>query len=143
MRVQVAIDCADPHRMAAFYAAAFGYAVEQHEDMIRTLLGDGLVSQEDVVEVDGRLAFATAAACSDPDLERKLPRLLFQQVPEKKCIKNRVHLDFQMGGDAARDEAIESLLNLGATRLWDGQQGPTHKWVTLADPEGNELCVSN
>lgn len=32
------------------------------------------------------------------------------------------------------------LIALGATRLWDGQQGP-HSWVTLADPEGNEFCV--
>ena len=30
MKIQVAIDCADPHRLAAFYAAAFGYEVERH-----------------------------------------------------------------------------------------------------------------
>ena len=30
---------------------------------------------------------------------------------------------------------------LGATRLWDGQQGP-QRWVTMADPEGNEFCVA-
>jgi hypothetical protein len=29
---------------------------------------------------------------------------------------------------------------IGATRLWDGRQGP-HRWITLADPEGNEFCV--
>jgi hypothetical protein len=29
----------------------------------------------------------------------------------------------------------------GATKLYDGQQGPS-TWVTLADPEGNEFCVS-
>jgi hypothetical protein len=141
MRIQVAIDCADPHRLAAFYADAFGYEVERHEAMIRNLLDQGLVTDADLVEVDGELAFATAAACSDP--LGALPRLLFQQVPEEKVVKNRVHLDFQMGGDAARDEAVDRLLTLGATRLWDGQQGPVHKWVTMADPEGNELCVSD
>jgi hypothetical protein len=28
-----------------------------------------------------------------------------------------------------------------APRLWDGQQGP-NRWVTMADPEGNEFCVA-
>jgi Glyoxalase-like domain len=141
MRVQVAIDCADPHRLAAFYAAAFSYEVEQHDAMIRTLLDQGLVTDDDLVEVDSGLAFATAAACSDPG--GALPRFLFQQVSEGKTVKNRVHLDFQMGSDAARDVVVDRLLTLGARRLWDGQQGPDHKWVTMADPEGNELCVSN
>ena len=141
MRVQVAIDCADPHMLAAFYAAAFGYEVERHETMIRSLLEQGLITDDDVIEVDGGLAFSTAAGCSHPD--GTLPRLLFQQVPEGKAAKNRVHLDFQMGGDAARDEAVDRLLGLGATRLWDGQQGPAHKWVTMGDPEGNEFCVSD
>ena len=36
---------------------------------------------------------------------------------------------------------MAQLLGLGATKLWDGQVGP-QTWVTLADPEGNELCVS-
>ena len=40
-----------------------------------------------------------------------------------------------------RDAVIARCLELGATRLWDGQQGP-HTWVTLADPEGNEFCVT-
>ena len=36
---------------------------------------------------------------------------------------------------------MQTLLGLGATHLWDGQQGPM-AWITLADPEGNELCVA-
>jgi hypothetical protein len=140
MRIQVAIDCADPHPLAAFYADAFGYELEHHDALIRTLLDQGLVTDADLVEIDGELAFATAAACSDP--EGALPRLLFQQVPEGKVVKNRVHLDFQMGGEEARLETVDRLLALGATRLWDGQQGP-NKWVTMADPEGNELCIAD
>jgi hypothetical protein len=140
MKVQVVIDCADPHPLAAFYADAFdGYELEHHDAMIRGLLDQGLVTDADLVEIDGELAFATAAACSDP--AGALPRLLFQQVPERKVVKNRVHLDFQMGGDAERSEKVDQLLALGATRLWDGRQGP-NQWVTMADPEGNELCVS-
>ena len=141
MKIQVAIDCADPHRLAAFYAAAFGYEVERHRRSSEVCLSKDIVTHDDLVEVDGRDAFATAAACSDP--EGALPRLLFQRVPEGKAVKNRVHLDFQMGGEAARDHAVVRLLSIGATRLWDGQQGPVHKWVTMGDPEGNELCVSD
>jgi hypothetical protein len=139
MKVQIAIDCDDPHRQVAFYAAAFGYEAERHDEMIRGLLDQGLVTDADVVEVDGGLAFKTAAACSDPS--GAWPRLLFQQVPEAKVVKNRVHLDFQMGDEATRDSTVGRLLELGATHLWDGQQGPL-TWVTLADLEGNELCVS-
>jgi hypothetical protein len=143
MRVQVAIDCADPHGLAAFYAAAFGYDVEQQHERIAALRQQGLIGEDDdgIIQIDGRLAFATAAGCSHPS--GSLPRLLFQRVPESKTTKNRVHLDFGMGEDAARDATVEHLLSLGATRLWEGQQGPVHRWVTMADPEGNEFCVSD
>lgn len=40
--------------------------------------------------------------------------------------------------DDGRAAEVARLIALGATRLWDGRQGP-HEWVTLADPEGNEL----
>ena len=43
--------------------------------------------------------------------------------------------------ETERDAVIASCLERGATKLWDGQQGP-QTWVTLADPEGNEFCVS-
>nr|WP_230085698.1 VOC family protein [Arthrobacter alpinus] len=29
----------------------------------------------------------------------------------------------------------------GATSLWEASQGP-YAWVTRADPEGNEFCIS-
>jgi hypothetical protein len=33
------------------------------------------------------------------------------------------------------------LVARGATFLHDGQQGP-QRWITMADPEGNEFCIS-
>jgi catechol 2,3-dioxygenase-like lactoylglutathione lyase family enzyme len=139
MQVQVAIDCADPHLLARFYAEGLGFRVEDHDERVRGLQAQGLLTDDDVVEIDGKLAFRTAAACGDPD--GRLPRLLFQQVPEPKTVKNRTHLDFQFGSGEERDEVVERLAGLGARRLWDGNQGP-NAWVTMADPEGNELCVS-
>ena len=50
-----------------------------------------------------------------------------------------LQLDVRVGDD--REAVIARCLELGATRLGDGRQGP-HTWVTLADPEGNEFCVS-
>ena len=61
-------------------------------------------------------------------------------MPEAKTVKNRWHLDVWVGAQNVRDEA-DRLIAAGATFLHDGQQGP-HTWVTLADPEGNEFCIS-
>ncbi len=136
--IQVAIDCQDPHRLAAFWAEALRYEVEDHSAIVRAVLDAGHAGPDDVVELDGRLAWREAAACRDP--QGSGPRLLFQHVPEPKTAKNRVHLDLHVGEDR-RDAEVQRLLGLGATHLWDGQQGP-QRWVTLADPEGNELCVA-
>ena len=78
------------------------------------------------------------AACRDPEGVR--PRVLLQLVPEAKSVKNRVHLDVRVG-DGGRAAEVDRLAALGATRLWDGQQGP-FSWVTMADPEGNEFCLT-
>jgi hypothetical protein len=78
------------------------------------------------------------AALNSPHAGR--PRVLFQEVPEPKTVKNRVHLDVRVGAER-REAEVARLLGLGATELWRGAQGP-YEWVTLADPEGNEFCVT-
>ncbi|HKY68732.1 MAG TPA: VOC family protein [Acidimicrobiales bacterium] len=67
------------------------------------------------------------------------PNLLFEAVPEPKTVKNRVHLDLQP--DHPRDAEVERLLGLGATLVADHRRPDGTGWATLADPEGNELCV--
>lgn len=137
---QIAVDCADPHAQVRFWAAAVGYEVEDHHDQIVEILGAGFATEDDTIEIDGRKAWREAAACKDPDGVG--PRLLFQLVPEPKTVKDRIHLDLHhLQGDELRDAEVARLIGLGATKLWDGQQGP-QRWVTLADPEGNEFCVS-
>lgn len=135
--VQIAIDCHDPHVLNRFWAELMDYEPEDHHDQATALLAAGHLDEDETITIDGRLAFRTAAASRDATGSG--PRLLFQQVPEGKQVKNRVHLDVRAGDD--RDAVIARCLELGATRLWDGQQGP-HTWVTLADPEGNEFCIS-
>jgi hypothetical protein len=135
---QIVVDAVDPHVLNRFWTEALGYEMEDHHDLVRQLLDAGQVTPDETIELDGRLAFKTAAASRDP--EGVAPRLLFQTVPEPKTVKNRVHLDLHVG-DERREAEVERLIGLGASRLWDGQQGP-NRWVTMADPEGNEFCVS-
>src|SRR5579871_5926181 len=66
----------------------------------------------------------------------RLPGLLFVAVPDKKTVKNRLHLDFRPDDHQAE---VDRLLGLGATRADIGQGD--EPWVVMADPEGNEFCV--
>ena len=136
---QIAIDANDPHSLNRFWAAAVGYEIEDHHELIEQVIGAGHASREDTIEIDGRLAWKNAAACRDP--RGNGPRLLFQYVAEPKAVKDRIHLDLEHGfDDDGRAAEVARLTELGATKLWDGQQGP-YRWVTMADPEGNEFCV--
>lgn len=60
-------------------------------------------------------------------------------VPERKTVKNRLHLDLRADGASTAVE-LERLLALGARRV-DVGQSPDASWVVLADPEGNEFCL--
>jgi len=109
---EVVIDCADHGRVVEFWAAALGY--ERQE-----------VNQQYVALVP-------------PAREPGRPPLLFQKVPEPKAAKNRVHLDFR--APVMADE-VARLLGLGATLIAARSLGD-FAWTVLADPEGNEFCVS-
>ena len=109
---EVVIDCADHGQVVDFWAAALGY--ERRE-----------VNEQYVALVP-------------PAREPGRPPLLFQKVPEPKIAKNRVHLDFR--APVMADE-VARLLGLGATLIAARSLGD-FAWTVLADPEGNEFCVS-
>lgn len=137
--IQIVVDCEEPHDLVRFWAEATGMEVEDHHDFAQEMISAGHATDDDTVTLPtGRLAWAEAAACRDPGGE--LPRMLFLVVPEAKSVKDRIHLDLQVGADQ-RDAEVERLKGLGATYLWEASQGP-FSWVTLADPEGNEFCVA-
>lgn len=135
VRHQIVFNCADPHALVRFWAAAMDLEIEQHGDFVQRMVDHGMADVDDTVVIDGVLQWADAAACSSSD---STTRLLFQRVADQKVGPNRVHLDLHVDD---RDAAVTRLVDLGASRPWDGSQGPL-TWVTLADPEGNELCVS-
>ncbi|EST36926.1 hypothetical protein N566_15860 [Streptomycetaceae bacterium MP113-05] len=108
----VAIDCADAYGLARFWSAVTGHPVDPEDGP-----GDDEV---DVMTPEG-------------------PLLHFNEVPEAKTGKNRLHLCVRP--DTSCGEEVERLLGLGAT-LVDDRRGPGGwGWGVLADPEGNEFCV--
>ncbi|MCL3860604.1 VOC family protein [Actinotalea sp. K2] len=66
------------------------------------------------------------------------PRLAFQRVAEPTVGKNRIHLDLETGD---RELEVERLLGDGALEV-ARHETAGFGWVVLADPEGNQFCVS-
>ncbi|MFA9430990.1 VOC family protein [Egicoccus sp. AB-alg2] len=143
---QITFDALDPHTQARFWAEALGYELELGDDFIRSMLERGVATQDDVVEIDGHLFWRTGAAIRHPADRDVGPyddpaprRLLFMAVPEAKSVKNRVHLDLNVGHDHI-DAEVQRLTQLGAKALYSiDEPGAFH--TTMADPEGNEFCV--
>ena len=116
--VQVVFDCADPDRLARFWADALGYQLQDPPD--------GYGSWEDWARDQNipEERWNDASAVVDPD--GKGPRIYLQRVPEAKTVKNRVHLDLDISGGPSGgpleerrrrvDAEVERLLGLGATR---------------------------
>ena len=115
----LAIDCADPHGLARFWCAVLGYEVQDGDDEIVTI---GSPAAPEGIDRPGPVP----------------PTFTFAPVPERKTVKNRLHVDVNPT-DREQDEEVRRLLDLGA-RHADVGQGDQN-WVVLADPEGNEFCV--
>lgn len=143
---QITMDCAEPLELSRFWASALGYLAEDNSALIEQVAAQGLATEDDYTVVDGRRAWITLAAIRHPDdpvhaftgagLGR---RMLFQQVPEAKTVKNRVHLDLRSGPEG-RDAEVARLEALGATVVTVIEEpGASH--VCMLDPEGNEFDV--
>jgi hypothetical protein len=139
-QVQVVIDAADPAAVAEFWAAALGYVVQPPPP--------GFDSWPDFLRQAGvpEDLWDSRSAVVDPD--GRGPRIFIQKVPEPKTLKNRVHLDVQVGAGvepAQRREVVarevERLTGLGARTSQVFDEMGEH-WVVMTDPEGNEFCVS-
>jgi hypothetical protein len=145
VRYQLVIDCADPDRLAHFWAAALGYepapppaGFATWDDFYRDL---GVPEEELEIGVD---------RISDPAGQG--PEIWFQVVPDVKSVKNRLHLDVHAGGPrtvplAVRRERVDAeaarLAALGATLVRSlYQEGFDHYAVAMEDPEGNEFDVN-
>lgn len=106
---ELIVDARDPGAQARFWGAVLGWRVTERHDT------PFLIPPEPAI-----------------------PLIVFVPVPEGKSVKNRLHIDVSPT-DGTRDEEVERLLAIGATRA-DIGQGDVG-WVVLRDPEGNEFCV--
>ena len=144
LNIQIAVDCRNPHELADWWAETLEWAVEpQDEVFIRSMVEQRFATEADTTMHHGKLVWREGAAIRPPnELDSKAParRILFQIVPEEKTVKNRVHWDVRLAG-ADKDAVRAALEARGATFLWTASQGP-HSWHTMADPEGNEFCIS-
>lgn len=100
-------DCEDALRLASFWAAVLGSDVDEDSTRER--------------------AFVEASGWGGPNM-------WFNQVPEPKTAKNRLHFDLRPTGTL--DDEVRRLTDLGASLA---QRFEDH--VVMRDPEGNEFCV--
>jgi predicted enzyme related to lactoylglutathione lyase len=115
----VTFDCADPDRLARFWAASLGWDIGE---------ADGL-------DIDEEGAFIKP---SGTEYGTVFQGLYFQKVPEGKVVKNRLHLDVRPRDSMAAE--VERSVALGATveRRVDVEGS---FWTIMLDPEGNEFCI--
>jgi predicted enzyme related to lactoylglutathione lyase len=107
------IDCADPARLAEFYATAFGWEVTFSDATYGMVEGDGVKIGFGMVE-----GFQPA------------------KWPDESATK-RFHLDLQVDD---LDSASKWLCGLGASE--PAFQPGVDRWRVLLDPEGQPFCLS-
>jgi hypothetical protein len=141
--VQITVDCADPARLAAFWAAALDYQLQPPPD--------GFASWDAALEAFGVPPDQWNSRSAILAIEGPHPRIFFQRVPEGKTAKNRLHLDIRVapglvGGErmSALETEATRLEALGATRAYrvePNQAAMEFGFITMQDPEGNEFCL--
>lgn len=148
--IQVTFDARDPRALSSFWRDVLGYVHPGPPGVDLAEGADPLVAWDDFlaragVPEDQR---NSRSAIEDPDGSG--PRLFFQQVPEGKVSKNRVHLDVRAApgsqGEqrmAALEAECDRLVAVGATRVRRDEPEPpmTAGHIVMADPEGNEFCL--
>jgi hypothetical protein len=145
---KLVVDSRNAPALADFWAAALEYEVEDPSALVGQLLAAGHIGEDDVLEHRGRRTFRGYAAIRHPDDPfdgtsgiGRGRRVLFQDVPEAKAGKNRLHIDIH-GEPGGLDALVERLEGLGAARVREVDQGPAGHWWVMQDPEGNEFCAT-
>jgi hypothetical protein len=142
---QLTIDANDPALLARFWGRALGYQPAPPAEPDSTWLRHYRARLGDLAAFSDRLF--------DPAGLR--PPIWFQEVPEAKAGKNRLHLDlYPTGRDGSvphqrRVEMVEAkvaeLVELGASvgnRIREDDPDDPVYFVVMHDPEGNEFCVA-
>ena len=115
MDITLNLDVGDLDRMEAFWCAALGYRRQGAVNQYRSYVPESGSG----------------------------PKLILQQVPEPKTVKNRLHLDPDHEAGFDVEAEVRLLEDLGASRksTYISEMGNDSGWVVMADPEGNEFCI--
>lgn len=105
---EIVIDCAHPESLAAFWSKILGGEPTGREEAWWSITPPGWT------------------------------QLSFQQVPERKTVKNRLHIDVRVDDLAAATTEAELY---GATRSGGIHSDGPGSFQVLLDPEGNEWCL--
>jgi hypothetical protein len=108
----IGVDCVDVWKVANFWAAALGRAIDEGSS-------------------DGFASIGAGDAC------RSEPAWFFHNVLVPKSAKNRMHTDL-IDPDP---ELVTKLVALGASVIQEHDLG-FHRWTVMEDPEGNVFCVA-
>jgi hypothetical protein len=115
----IVIDCERAAPLARFWSLALGWPIRPYDQAeIERLAAEGRTPETD-----------PTVAIDSPDGTLSV---FCVEVPERKAVKNRVHLDILVRDRAQFDELVLQ----GARVLTERET-----WVVMADPEGNEFCV--
>lgn len=148
LRFQLAVDCADPSAQAQFWAEALGYLLQDPPAGFPTWRAYYLsigVPEDELGEGDCNDSIVDPAGAG--------PRIWFQQVPEGKAVKNRLHFDLLVSGGRSVpievrrqrvDAEADRLVTAGASRLPGppDDTGIDHYFAAMLDPEGNEFDIA-
>jgi hypothetical protein len=131
---QITVDCVDADVMCRFWSTALGYVEEPPPA--------GYLSWEDFLRANDITMPPHGSIGAIVDPGGTGPRVLFIRVPERKTVKNRLHLDLRAGRtEDAKEAKIVELAEAGATEVRRVEENGQW-WMVMCDPEGNEFCVT-
>jgi hypothetical protein len=149
-QIQITFDARDPRVLSCFWRDVLGYVHPAPPGADLPSGADPLAAWDEFLARVGVPEDQRNSRSALEDPGGVGPRLFFQQVPEGKVAKNRVHLDIRaapgLHGEA-RMAALEAecarLVALGARRVHREEPAPpmSEGFIVMADPEGNEFCL--
>ena len=148
--IQVTFDAHDPQALSSFWRDVLGYVHPGPPGVDLPAGADPLAAWDDFLERMNVPPERRNAASAIEDPDGRGPRIFFQQVPEGKVAKNKVHLDVRNAPGLTGDErmaALEAecarLVELGGVRVSRAEPDPpmSHGFIVMQDPEGNEFCL--
>jgi hypothetical protein len=131
---QITFDCVDAGAMCRFWSVALDY-IEEPPPAGYLSWADYLRANDIAIPPEGSIGAIV-------DRDGIGPRVLFVRVPERKIVKNRVHLDLRAGrSDDVKLAKVTELIAAGATQVRRIEENGQW-WMVMTDPEGNEFCVT-